>query len=101
MAQTLFVNSDRTFRKEIMIHEKANYDMGKIPDDEPVFLLRGTDTDAANLVRIWVLLKEGRLTDEKKASVLAHADEMDKCVWRNMGGFGCSQSQPYPTKQRD
>lgn len=76
-----------------MIHEEIGYDINKIPECEPVFLLRGTDTDAATLVRIWVLLKGSRLDGDKKASVLAHADEMEKECYRDLGGLGCPQRQ--------
>lgn len=51
----------------------------KIPEDEPVFLLRAQDRTAARVVRYWASLQDERTDDEKKAMerVLWHADLMD------------------------
>ena len=46
-----------------MIHARPDYDQiqdptGKIPADEPVFLLRAQDVTAAAVVRYWIELNE-------------------------------------------
>lgn len=47
---------------------------GRIPPDEPVFLLRAQDETAANVVRFWASLQPpGPL----KSQALLHADQMD------------------------
>lgn len=64
-----------------MLHARRDYDRiqdphGKIPADEPVFLLRAQDGTAAHVVRFWAMLNaEG----DKNAVQLAldHADRMD------------------------
>ena len=64
-----------------MIHEQKDYDINKIPEDEPVFLLRGKDPLAADLVRLWAqrnLEHDGEGLEAKRQSVLAHADRMEK-----------------------
>jgi len=51
----------------------------KIPDNEPVFLLRGQDVLAPNLLREWarqLLIKGGSC--EMAKLVYDHADDMDK-----------------------
>jgi hypothetical protein len=46
-----------------MIHARADYNRiqdpaNKIPQDEPVFLLRGQDKVAAATVRVWAVLND-------------------------------------------
>jgi len=73
-----------------MIHEEADYDMNKIPDDEPVFLLRGTDMFARQVVDFWVFLHRNRKgMDAKRESVLAHADRMARYEF-NHNDTGCT-----------
>lgn len=66
-----------------MKHARKDYDRiqdpaGKIPHDEPVFLIRGQDVSGPDTLRFWALqnLRNG---GEPKASVLAeqHADKME------------------------
>jgi len=68
-----------------MIHARADYNRiqdpaNKIPQDEPVFLLRGQDKVAAAAVRVWAALND-EAGGDPEASRLAreHADKMD--VW--------------------
>jgi hypothetical protein len=66
-----------------MKHSRADYDRiqdpaGLIPDDEPVFLLRGQDELAAQHVRDWAEHAELRgCSPEVVAAARAHADKMD------------------------
>lgn len=51
---------------------------GGIPADEPVFLLRGQDVNAAEVVRFWAHLAQESGADEATvASALAQAEAMD------------------------
>ena len=65
-----------------MKHERSDYNDrvkcvdGSIPEDEPVFLLRGKDPVASQVVKYWVFLKDKELSDEKRDAVLAHAEKM-------------------------
>ena len=65
-----------------MKHEREDYNErvvctdGSIPEDEPVFLLRGKDPQASEVIRFWVVFS--KLEGAKKESVLAHADKMEK-----------------------
>jgi len=61
-----------------MIHEEKDYDITKIPADEPVFLLRGTDPFAPDLVREWAHRNRLFLSTEKMNSVCEHADKMEE-----------------------
>lgn len=69
-----------------MKHEQSDYNKrvkcvdGSIPNDEPVFLLRGKDREALRVIQFWVFLKripgnEG-ISEKKAASVLKHAKKM-------------------------
>lgn len=67
-----------------MLHARKDYNRiqdpeNKIPEDEPVFLLRGQDQVAADVVRYWAYLHESVGGDEDIAS-LAHqqADLMEE-----------------------
>lgn len=48
---------------------------GRIPDDEPVFVLRAQDATAAAVVRFWASLQQ---PGELKDMALVQADEMDR-----------------------
>lgn len=67
-----------------MIHARADYNRiqdpeGKIPEDEPVFLMRAQDENAAEVVRFWAHLNDKKGGDPKlTAWAMAHADLMDK-----------------------
>ena len=59
-----------------MIHEEKDYDIGKIPEDEPVFLLRGKDPTACAVVQYWVELNKLNMRVTKSLDVLDHAIKM-------------------------
>lgn len=67
-----------------MIHARKDYQhiqdaTGKIPEDEPVFLLRAQDKAAAAAVRVWCTLHQ-MLGGESTIADIAwnHAKKMDK-----------------------
>lgn len=78
-----------------MIHERADYNKrvqcldGSIPADEPVFLLRGKDMFAAQVVEYWVFLRRNNLSPEKQQSVLHHAKRMKDYEWK-WNDSGCT-----------
>lgn len=80
-----------------MIHEQKDYDINKIPDDEPVFLLRGSDPHAAKTIDAWLdLHRSGDLEHDKRNSICDHADAMrdyyakqDRCQHDVDEGCGC------------
>jgi hypothetical protein len=63
-----------------MRHARADYDRiqdpsGKIPEDEPVFLIRAQDATAAEVIRYWASLQpEGRLKDLAEIQAKAMED---------------------------
>ena len=66
-----------------MIHARDDYNRiqdpaNKIPQDEPVFLLRGQDKVAAAAVRVWAVLND-EASGDPEASRLAreHAEKME------------------------
>lgn len=64
-----------------MLHARLDYmriqdPANKIPQDEPVFLLRGQDHTAASVVRYWAFTNMEASPDLAKLA-LAHADRMD------------------------
>lgn len=69
-----------------MLHARPDYQdriqdtSGKIPADEPVFLLRAQDQTSAGLVREWARRNEQIAGHDANAVKLAleHADKMDK-----------------------
>jgi len=68
-----------------MKHAREDYNRiqdpeNKIPEDEPVFLLRGQDRFAAGIVREYGNLVKP-WNKELSDKALAHADLMDK--WKN------------------
>lgn len=74
-----------------MKHARADYDriqdpVGLIPDDEPVFLIRGSDAVAARTVRFWAAVAEalGAVPNIVEAA-RRQADLMDEWSRR----FGC------------
>jgi hypothetical protein len=66
-----------------MRHARTDYDRiqdpeGKIPEDEPVFLIRGQDIVAGNTLRTWADLAEKAGADpDIVALVRNHAVKMD------------------------
>ena len=67
-----------------MLYTRKDYDRiqdpeNKIPEDEPVFLLRAQDVVASEVVRYWAYLHEARGGDSDIASLaMHHADRMDE-----------------------
>ena len=69
-----------------MIHERADYNDrvkcvdGSIPEDEPVFLLRGKDSTAYKVIEFWAFLNRHGVPEDvveaKLESVMAHAKRM-------------------------
>jgi len=66
-----------------MNHAREDYDRiqdpeGKIPEDEPVFLIRGQDRVGAHAVRHWAFLNEYAGGDPELSRLAReHADRMD------------------------
>lgn len=68
-----------------MIHAREDYNKivqdnsGRIPEDEPVFLLRAQDKVAADVVRIWAILHRSAGGHAALSSMANnHAERMDK-----------------------
>jgi hypothetical protein len=67
-----------------MRHARPDYErfqdpLGLIPDDEPVFLIRGQDAISGQAVRAWAELAEINGADpEIIKRALDHADKMDR-----------------------
>ena len=62
-----------------MKHATKKYNEGHmdtIPEREPVFLLRGQDPTAWQLVEIWLILNYGKITHDRYMDVKRHADRM-------------------------
>lgn len=75
-----------------MKHGREDYNRiqdpsGKIPEDEPVFLLRGSDPAAAITVRIYSLLAiKAGVAEHHAIGAVRQAEEMDKwCRHLNRG----------------
>ena len=66
-----------------MIHAREDYNRvqdpeNKIPQDEPVFLLRAQDETAAHVVRFWAFLNQNSAQHNiLNKMALNHADKMD------------------------
>jgi len=68
-----------------MKHARADYDRiqdpdGKIPADEPVFLIRGQDRVAASTVLVWAMLNEAAGGDPR-ATKLARRQAQRMAAW--------------------
>lgn len=66
-----------------MKHFRADYNRiqdpeNKIPENEPVFLLRGQDAFAPTVARLWAKMAEEAGLHEMARIVYAGADEMDE-----------------------
>jgi hypothetical protein len=67
----------------MVIHARDDYNRiqdpaGKIPADEPVFLIRGQDIAGPDVVRYWALVNRAKGGDESLSkAALDHADLMD------------------------
>lgn len=67
-----------------MKHAREDYNRiqdpeGKIPEDEPVFLIRAQDELSGDVVRAWANLAEERGADpELVKRAFAHASKMDQ-----------------------
>lgn len=58
--------------------------INKAASDEPVFVLRAKDPLAAQAVRLWAAMADGRHEPEKRQEALDLADRMDE--WRTGQG---------------
>ena len=73
-----------------MIHARKDYDRiqdpeGKIPEDEPVFLLRGQDIVAPQIVEMWALAaKKVGANDIIYSHAMEHAQLMR--YWQSQHG---------------
>lgn len=90
------IKEGRTGREGDVKHEDERYDKrvqcidGSIPEDEPVFLLRGTDGDAAAAILFWCALKSTHgWSGDKLASVAKHAMRM-RDYWHSQNDTGCT-----------
>jgi hypothetical protein len=68
-------------RRSKMIHAREDYNTGnkmeEIPEDEPVFLLRGQDKLAHTVVRYWCALAEEEGVDPQMIRLAKkHAEKM-------------------------
>jgi len=68
-----------------MIHAREDYNRiqdpeKKIPEDEPVFLLRAQDKTAAQIVRLWASAQRKNPKADKKLIEMVehHADRMEE-----------------------
>ena len=61
-----------------MIHEEEDYDLSKIPEDEPVFLVRGKDPAALEIIRTWLHVHKADITRGKRLSLMMHATKMER-----------------------
>lgn len=72
-----------------MRHARRDYDRiqdpdGKIPEDEPVFLIRGQDIAGPQTVLLWAFLAEAAGADRNiVSSARAHSKRMLKWQFRN------------------
>jgi hypothetical protein len=69
-----------------MIHARKDYQRiqdpaGKIPKDEPVFLLRAQDRTAAATLMFWIIANESLRDGDKKAIALAKRHLKRMLVW--------------------
>jgi hypothetical protein len=81
-----------------MKHARKDYDeriqdsASLIPDDEPVFLIRGQDSVGAAAVRAWAhLYRVNGGSDPVYLAVMAHADHMEN--WSVKKIADCPQEQ--------
>lgn len=83
------------------IQDPAN----KIPEDEPVFLLRAQDALAAETVRHWARLAELSGCRELALMAREHADKMDQWPRRKRPDLPPALPEPtgadYAERQRD
>ena len=66
-----------------MIHAREDYNriqdpLGKIPVEEPVFLLRGQDAFAPEVLRLWADCADENSRPELAQMALDHADRMER-----------------------
>lgn len=52
--------------------------MSRIPNDEPIFVLRAKDLSASDLVREWARINAGSITKAKFNDAIATAQAMEK-----------------------
>jgi hypothetical protein len=75
---------------------------GSLPPEEPVFVLRGRDTIAAKVVRIWaVLARTDGSPPRKIAEAEALAKEMDAWPIKQIAGRPDTRNARKNTKRTD
>jgi hypothetical protein len=90
-----------------MKHAREDYNRiqdpaGLIPEDEPVFLIRGQDVAAGEAVRAWAALaaKAGATADILNAA-MDHADKMDEWPSKKTPDMPTSPSIPAPRDEEN
>lgn len=68
--------------------------LNKADPNEPVFVLRAKDVNAAQTVRLWAAMSAGAHEMEKIANAEALAEEM--LNWRSAHGFDAPAPPPHP-----
>lgn len=73
-----------------MKHARPDYNriqdpLGKIPDDEPVFLLRAQDLIAAGIVQEYAFRAKNLGYDKIAEAAYEHADRMEEWLLANVG----------------
>jgi len=63
-----------------MLHAKKDYDISKIPEDEPVFLLRAQDRLSDMVVRYWAQLNE-QYGGSEELSLAAREHAVKMAMW--------------------
>jgi hypothetical protein len=86
-----------------MKHARPDYDRiqdpaGKIPLDEPVFLLRAQDSTAAETVRCWASLQPPGIL---RARAVAHAEAMDRWQTKKTADITTKQLNERHIVERD
>ena len=61
-----------------MIHATRDYDISKIPEDEPVFLLRARDPFATKAISRWIDAAEGHVPADRLDLVEQHMLRFEK-----------------------
>jgi len=84
-----------------MIHAREDYQRiqdpeGKIPDDEPVFLIRGQDVLGREVVRCWATLNDRAGGDPALSKAAReHADKMEAWPVHKLADLpGSSEERP-------
>lgn len=88
-----------------MIHPRKDYDhiqdpKGKIPENEPVFLLRAQDKVASRVVRVWAWEHEHEGGDKKLSEMaMLHADKMEAWPVKKLADLSAEQQGDQEQEQ--